>query len=519
MYDDRVIIRFLLSFLHGLESLKTALIAPYSDISAIGVRTLSSILKSEGHDVRLIFLPYQVSEIEYTPDFVFRYDHSILDHVYELVKDYKVIGISLMTNYFEHAVDITTFLKDKGIKGKIIWGGIHPTLSPEDCLDHVDTVCLGEADEAYPEYLNKFASGGNVTDTKNFYFKIDEKIIKNELRSPVQVLDIIPNQDYSLEDDWVLNPHENRLFKMTPELLQKYLTRGSATKKRGLLFYQTVTSRGCPYKCAFCCWSKIKEIQPDCKKLRRRSPANVVGELKDILEKYPFFKEITFSDDSFFGSAIDYIEEFSKLYKKEIRLPFQCLAGPTTITREKMELFVDAGMKNIQIGMQAASKRILQLYNRPTTLEKMKETTEIVHSYIPLIHPPIYDFILDNPYETKNEVIETLKFIHGIPQPFFLQIFSLVFFPGTKLYEMGVKDNFIKDHVSDVIRKQYNLRKINYLNIMFSILGHGFPKWMTAILLNALVIKILDNKIFNHLYRFVYFLYRKVFLGLKNIKD
>ncbi|MBU1625804.1 B12-binding domain-containing radical SAM protein [bacterium] len=497
--------------------MQTALIAPYSDISAIGVRVLSSILKNQGHAVRMILLPYQVSEIEYTPDFVFRYDQSTLDHVYELVKDCKVIGISLMTNYLEHAVDLTEYLRKRKVMGIIIWGGIHPTLSPEDCLGFTDGICLGEADEAFPELLTLLETGKNISKIKNFYFRANGKIIRNELRSPVQDLDKLPFQDYNLYDDWVLNSRENRLDRMTPEILEKYLTRGSATKKRGLLFYQTITSRGCPYKCAFCCWSKIKEIQPDCKKLRRRSPANVISELEGVLKKYPFFKEITFSDDSFFGSPIKYIREFSDLYKKKINLPFQCLAGPTTITEEKMAAFVDAGMKNIQIGMQTASERILNLYNRPTTVEKMKETTRIVHKYIPKIHPPIYDFILDNPYEKKEEIIETLRFIQGITQPFFLQIFSIVFFPGTKLYEMAVKDKLIKDPIKDIIHKQYNLREINYLNILFSFLGHGYPKWLTGFLLNPIMIKILDNNIFNSLYRLTYMLYRKIFLILRKV--
>jgi hypothetical protein len=148
----------------------------------------------------------------------------------------------------------------------------------------------------------------------------------------------------------------------------------------------------------------------------------------------------------------------------------------------------------------------------------MEETVRIIHKYIPKIHPPIYDFILDNPFEKKEEIIETLRFIQRIPQPFFLQIFSLVFFPGTELYEMGVKEGLIGDPIKDIIRKQYNLREINYLNILFSLLGHGVPKWITAILLNGLVIKILDNKLFNGFYKIGYKLYRKIFLVLRKRK-
>lgn len=495
--------------------LKVALIAPYSDISAIGVRTLSAIIKSHNHEVRLIFLPYQVSEIEYKPDFVFKYKPDILDNVHVLVKDFDVIGISLMTNYLENAIDLTVYLKKELEKKLIIWGGIHPTLDPENCLEYCDILCLGEADDAFPEFLDHIERGKDVKTLNNFFFKDNGKIMRNRLRSPVQNLDSLPFQDYSLDDDWVLSKNDDKLIKMDKETLEKYLTRESATKKRGTLFYQTITSRGCPYRCSFCCWSKIKDIQPDCNQLRRRSPRNVIGELKQIIDKYPFFREITFSDDSFFGSPIDYVKEFSELYKKQIGLPFQCLAGPTTITDEKMDLFVDAGMKNIQVGIQAASERILELYNRPTTIKQLEKAVMTIHKYIPAIHPPIYDFILDNPYETKDEIIETLEFIQRIPQPFFLQIFSLVFFPGTKLYDMAIKDRIIKDPFKDIIHKQYNLRNINYLNILFSFLGHGAPKTLTNLLLKKPAIKVLDNRFFNYLYGFCYNFYRKIFLLTK----
>jgi anaerobic magnesium-protoporphyrin IX monomethyl ester cyclase len=492
-----------------------ALIAPYSDISAIGVRTLSSVLKKHKHQVRMIFLPYQVSEIEYKPDFVFKYKPEVLEKVHDLVKDFDVIGISLMTNYLENAISLTSYLESKLKEKTIIWGGIHPTLDPDTCLGYNPILCLGEADEALPEFLDHLDKGEDVLSLDNFYFKKNGKVVRNKLRSPVQELDTLPYQDYNLDDDWVLGRNDNSIIKMDGLILEKYLTRESATKKRGMLFYQTVTSRGCPYRCNFCCWSKIKDIQPDCNQLRRRSPQNVVSELKQVIGRFPFFKEITFSDDSFFGSPTEYVKEFSNLYKKEIGLPFQCLAGPTTITDEKMELFVDAGMKNIQVGVQAASDRILKLYNRPTTVKQIDNAVRTIHKFIPRIHPPIYDFILDNPYETKEEVIETLKFIQQMPQPFFLQIFSLVFFPGTKLYEMAVKDNLIKDSIKDIIHKQYNLRNINYLNILFSALGHGAPKFLTGLLLTKPMIKILDKGLFNHFYKVCYSIYRKMFLFLQ----
>ena len=71
------------------------LISPYSDISALGLRMVSAVLKRAGHHVRMVFLPYQFPEIEYRRDFMCRYSDAVLDQVTGLCRGAGLIGISL----------------------------------------------------------------------------------------------------------------------------------------------------------------------------------------------------------------------------------------------------------------------------------------------------------------------------------------------------------------------------------------------------------------------------------------
>ena len=48
---------------------------------------------------------------------------------------------------------------------------------------------------------------------------------------------------------------------------------------------------------------------------------------------------------------------------------------------------------------------------------------------------PLYDFIIDNPYETDEDIIKTLRLILTLPRPYGIMVFSLAFYPGSELYD------------------------------------------------------------------------------------
>ena len=127
------------------------LISPYPDITAFGMRTISAHLKRYGHRTRLVFIPDPFGD-DLRHD-VKRYSDPILDQVAHLCKDSDLIGITLMTNYFDGAVQVTERIKrDSDIP--VIWGGIHPTIRPEESLKHADIVCVGDGEDAILELLD-----------------------------------------------------------------------------------------------------------------------------------------------------------------------------------------------------------------------------------------------------------------------------------------------------------------------------------------------------------------------------
>lgn len=418
--------------------MKISLICPYATISAYGLRTISSCLKRDGHDVNLIFLP-QKNTVRYTS--------KVLDELVTIIRESSLIGVSLMTNYFENAVQITQRIKQT-TEAPVVWGGIHPTIRPEECLDHADIVCLGEAEMTISELTVKMQNGIDGFDTQGLWFKKENKIIKNELRPLIRNLDDIPYPDYDYPTHYVLSDHGIRI--MDENLMKRHMSND----------YLAHPTRGCPFGCSYCCNNTINKMYPEQKAvIRKRSIQNIIGELKDVRKNFPFVNHITFDDDAFFSYSEEDIEAFSKQYKQTIGLQLEIRgAHPEFITRPKMSLLVDAGLTGVRMGIQTGSERTKKLYKRHYSNKEVGDCVRIIHALKHKIPLPRYDIIVNNPWETDEDLTETLILFAEFPKPYLLNMFSLTFYPGTELYDKAVNDNLITDDLNDVYRKSVNLR-------------------------------------------------------------
>ncbi|HWF36031.1 MAG TPA: hypothetical protein VG295_11680, partial [Solirubrobacteraceae bacterium] len=128
-------------------------------------------------------------------------------------------------------------------------------------------------------------------------------------------------------------------------------------------------------------------------------------------------------------------EEFAELWKAELDIPFAVYGViPNYVKQDKFEILTWAGMNRIRMGIQSGSQEILDFYKRPSPPEKILAAGEVISSFAPKYHlPPVYDIIMDNPIETRKNVVETLQLLYDMPRPFTLLIYSLKVIPNTEL--------------------------------------------------------------------------------------
>lgn len=501
--------------------MKLTLVSPTpSDICAFGVRSLSAYMKSKGHTVKNIFLPTSLKGRQAGREFVFTYSENILNDLVSLAKDSDLIGVSFMTNYFDAAVQITEKIK-RCLDIPIIWGGAHPTVKPEDCFNYVDMVCIGEGEEAMAELLQKMSDGKPYYDIQNLWIRDNGGVRRNGIRPLIRNLDSIPFYDFDLDGQYVIDVRKKKVVDMDIKLFKSILPREPHFNNTHHISFKTYTTRGCPHKCSYCIIDFIREMSPDQGYLRAKSVESVIAELELIKGKFPFIETIVFFDDTFIYRNTREIEAFSEAYKKRIGLPFHIQVSPTTISKQKMEHLIGAGLVFVEMGIQTGSEKTKQLYQRVTPNERVIQAANLIHSFQSKMLSPCYHVILDNPWEEAEDVLETLNLIMKLPKPYWLKRASLVFFPGTKLYERAKEEDLIKDEMREIYRKNLIVPSQSYVNLLVYLAGQdNFPRFILKILSRKRLVALLNKdayrKIFN-LFQNLFELSNLIIKGFKSL--
>ena len=437
-----------------------ALISLY-DTGAMGLRTLSSVLRENGHNTHIIFFKHMLETVgmdaqlraESVMQGIESYTKKNVDELIDLLSDINpdIIGINVRSSFYKIFIDISERIKYDFPKPLLVVGGIHPTISPEDCIKHADIVCIGEGEEALSELADKLMAGEAIKGIKNLWIKSNNEIIRNDLR-PLTDLNELPFIDYSSENKHYID-----------------------AKPMDMHLYDIMTSRGCPFSCTYCCNSTLRSIfKGKGSYVRRRSVNNVISELVAAKNNFKELQHIRFQDDVFTFDK-EWLKEFKLKYKEFIHLPFSCYIHSSMIDEEIVQMLVDCGLEAVAMGIQSGSEKTRKdVFNRNVTNDEILQATEILNKNVAVQ----YDVILDNPFEDENDVNQLLDLVLEMPKPFNLCILSLVFFPKTKITDEALENGLIKlDQIEGESQKalsQWMLTK-NYertakLSVLYSLI-------------------------------------------------
>jgi anaerobic magnesium-protoporphyrin IX monomethyl ester cyclase len=239
--------------------------------------------------------------------------------------------------------------------------------------------------------------------------------------------------------------------------------------------YDITTSRGCPLDCTYCADNINKKLYGSkWKKIRIHSVDRVISQLKLAISTRPHIQFINFHDDSFSSRSVEWLGNFVERYTAEIKLPLMFRAIPGSINNNKMRILSKLDIIAIGIGLQSGSFRILsEVYNRPIRIPVFTTAVKELHAHKII---PIIDVMLNNPYEDKSDVLETIKVLSALPKPFLLELYGFRFYPGTELTERALCDGIISK--SDTSATQATIEKNpekDLLNKIVFITPH-FPK-------------------------------------------
>ncbi len=263
-----------------------------------GIAYISAVLKKHDHSTELLTLNLEKNEFDLHVEISNTISNALP----------RLIAVSAMTCHWEQLRNILTYTKTI-CDTPILVGGWHPTLSPEEVINHpaVDYICLGEGEMPTLELLDHFKKGKGTSGIKNIWAKHDTAIHRNPLRPLIKNLDELPLPDRELFSFQNL-VDESVLSGIGPE----------GPKRVAVIS----TGRGCIYNCSYCCntaYRKVYNVKPKVF-ARKRSVEGIITEIKVVIDLYSpdwleFWEEDFIIDHEWLKEfSIKYTQNFNRHY-------------------------------------------------------------------------------------------------------------------------------------------------------------------------------------------------------------
>jgi len=272
---------------------------------------------------------------------------------------------------------------------------------------------FGEGEETLKEVVLSLSRNSFNIDKfriNGLKFLTADNIHSTPKRNLIEDLNTIPYPDYSF-----ININEYRK---------------EWVNNHGYFSINISTTRGCPFRCNWCAKPLYGQTYSSF------SPAKVANQIKNLKEKY-FVDHLWITDD-IFGLKPGWIKEFSEELKKlNVKLPYKCLTRPDLLLRgETINDLKESGCKNIWIGAESGSQKILDAMDKGTIVEQIYESSaKAKEAGIDI------SFFIQFGYtgETKDDISLTRKMIRDcLPADIGISVSYPL--PGTKFYEKVKKD-------------------------------------------------------------------------------
>jgi anaerobic magnesium-protoporphyrin IX monomethyl ester cyclase len=314
------------------------------------------------------------------------------------------LGVTVLTGAPIHdALRISRAVKAAHPRCTVVWGGWHPSLFPDECLQDpaVDVAVVGQGEEAFKEIVGRLIRGDSCHGRLG--------------GQPLRDVSAMPPHDYSLLP------------------VERYF----ALKRKRQVDY--ISSQGCRFRCAFCAdpavyaraWSGL-------------APERVANEIHDLHRQYGV-AEIAFQDETFFTHPA-----------RIGRLAEELLSGGSAVTwtatlradqacRMGEEVFahcVRAGLQRVMIGVEAGSQAMLDWLRKDVRLEQIHDAARLCARYQVGV---IFNFIVGFPGETDASIDATLKLakeLRGMHPRFETPIFYYRPYPGNPIADVALAQGY-----------------------------------------------------------------------------
>lgn len=341
-------------------------------------------------------------------------------------EDWDFVGIGGLTSTYNRIKQLVPLIRKCCPRAVILSGGGWSTYNPEEILQlvpDIDVICLGEGEDTFSELYDEIKSGSNCFEkVKGLCYRNQKGFEFTQPRALIPNLDEIPYPAYHLFPTDIYFRYSS-----IPHSLESFNSKRRAS---------VVWERGCPRGCTFCSHNGMSRIdmqnifgkgdrrkgeklvriidkENDTFQLPARwpTPKYAVDNIK-LLQTEFGVDHITIMDENMTSNK-KWTEEFCALYISEglnESVTWGTLGdAPSVATQPSLlKTMKNAGCTYISFGFESASNKVLnEDIQKGQTREHLQKTIDAVKK---VGFQPITTFMIGNPHEDINDLMETLDF-------------------------------------------------------------------------------------------------------------
>lgn len=360
---------------------------------AIGIAYIAGYLQTHGVDVTVIDGKLARKSVKQT-----------IEEIIEFRP--RVLGLTAMTHMIVIASKIAQAVKAACPQTVIVLGGFHGSFLPERTLREFiafDHIIVGEGEMAFLEFVRRVSSGGDPTTIPG--------VASRAAAGHGQASEMRTNGRGQIPD------HLDDLGMPAWDLFPK------------AEMYPIMSQRGCPFACNFC-------SRPYGRKLRQRSPAHVIAELKRSVEQYGC-KAVDFYDETFTVRK-DYVADVCEqiiaagLHRK---LRFWSYVHANTVDLPTATKMKQAGFAEVGFGVESGNPKVMAQMKKGVTREDVIRAAKVFRDA--KLKYSAY-FIIGHPNETREAVLDSIDLAARL-NPDSVAFGIMTPYPGTEVWEMATQ--------------------------------------------------------------------------------